>query len=710
MALYLAAGALLVLVAVWVLWADPKQPLNRTLGFLLLLFAGSTVALGRLHGAGEPLARAGFLEVIYWYEVPALFLFALFLDQFFFDQPRTRDRRFVLAGVAAVVVTMLAVLAWRPGWYTTKPPGEPPFGMPWGWLYGLGYHSLWAATIVLAGRTTGDRAGTPLGRKKAALVGLAFCILAGHTVGKFLGRLALDGPGTWMSPPNAGLIATAIAIAYALPRLPAPFEGRARGGLVAVMVLPVLAGIYGRFAGTLDVLDMPAVLPGNPRPIVLTLFALVLGVAVVRFGLAGFRANARRELARSTGWTLLLVGGGLLVGLSLFTYGTGPRGLGLAVVGMMAPIAAAFTPLRRLPERFVDGLLLEPDDAEVMRERVRIYRSALEEALGSDGQLREGTETVLANLRAELDLTERDHAVLVSLIEPADPESTDHPLLGRYLVDEKIGAGTHGRAYRAKDTVVGRTVVLKRLHLTEPTRDKLRDEMHALAELDHPHIVTLYTAEVVGDELVLVLEHLDGGTLADRLDQAPLPIEDALGTTLALLDALAAVHEAGIAHGDVAPGNLFFSTDGTAKLGDFGAARRLEPDETEDGTRPLTEATLTTMAPEQVRGQPATPATDVYAAAALAYRMLTGQPPLPLEGRSRPQAMTAILEAPPRLPHARVPDALEPVLRTALARDPADRYEDAAALRDALEAAIDGLQAGAGRTATSSTDETPRPV
>lgn len=678
--LYLAAGFLLVLLAVWILWANPESRENQALGLLLLLLAGSTVALGRMHAASTPEARRTFLHVIFWYEVPGILVFALFLDRFFFGGDRSRPRALALGAAGALVAGLLAVLALRPSWYTAADGSTSPLGFPVGNVYGATYYLLWGVTVLLAARAVG-RAETALARKQAALVGVAFALLAGHTGGSLLVNLPSEG---WTTLPRWGAVAALAAVFLAAPRLVRAFRGRAALATASLLAGGLLLGAY-EATGDMLALRESGLLPGNTRVLALVAFAGVLAVAVVRFGLAGVRTDARDVLARRTGLTALLVGVGALVAGGLYRWGVAPEGLAAAAAGVLVPVGLAFTPARRLPRALVDRLLIDPGDPTVLRERVRIYRSTLEEAMDADGELDASARTVLAELRAELGLTERDHAVLCSLVTPEeDEEDTERPWLGRYLVEEPLGRGAHGRVYRATDTVVGRTVVLKRLPVDAEASDRLEAEMRALADLDHENVVTLYTAELVDDELFLVLEDCSAGTLADRLEEGPLAVDEAVDVTQAVLDALGAVHAAGLVHGDVKPANVFGKPDGTVKLGDFGAT--LAAGVPEAG-RPT--GTLATMAPERLEGAPPAPACDVYAAGCVLYRALTGQHPLGLDGEASGAAAAAIRRRAPRLDHEVVPDELRPVLERALAKDPAERFASAEDFREALTGAVE---------------------
>jgi serine/threonine protein kinase len=214
-------------------------------------------------------------------------------------------------------------------------------------------------------------------------------------------------------------------------------------------------------------------------------------------------------------------------------------------------------------------------------------------------------------------------------------------------------------------------------------------EARIAGQLNHPRIVAVYEVERHGEDHYVVMEHLPGGSLHDRLG-APLPPAEALRIGRDVLDALAAAHARGVVHRDVKPANILFGPAGEAKLADFGIAQfaDADPERTIGGLpAPTTsgEGTLAYMSPEQARGGPVDARSDVYAAGAVLFRMLTGKRHVELRGLDELAARAAIAEAQPRdLPKA--PPGIEGVLRRALANRPEERYPSARAFADALDA------------------------
>jgi len=330
------------------------------------------------------------------------------------------------------------VLALRPGWYTANRAPASPLGFPVGDVYGASDYVLWGATALLAARAPLD-ADTVLQRKRLALVGVAFGILAGHTGGQWFTNLATPGPDKlpWYA---AGLGLAALAVAT--PRLVDAFENRNRRLVAGALALSLLLGTYRNAAGWLTRTGVALPRP-NLRPFALTLFAFVLGLAVVRFGLAGVRRNAGDVLARCTGFALAIKGIGALAATGLEAFGLGPVGFAVVAATLIVPAGLALTRARRVPQRIADWVTLDPENPDVLREWIRIHEAALDEARDRDAT-DERTHELLAELRAELGLTERDHELLIAKRD--DEESDDREIwLGHYHVDREIEAGANGR-------------------------------------------------------------------------------------------------------------------------------------------------------------------------------------------------------------------------------------------------------------------------
>ncbi|MBS2966225.1 serine/threonine protein kinase [Actinocrinis puniceicyclus] len=253
----------------------------------------------------------------------------------------------------------------------------------------------------------------------------------------------------------------------------------------------------------------------------------------------------------------------------------------------------------------------------------------------------------------------------------------DGLIVGRYRLLGPLGAGASATVWAAVDETLGRQVALKLLSgptaFDDADRDQLRTEARALASLAHPRIIVVFDyLEAPGLDRsvqpVLVTELLEGRDLAARLEEGPLPWPTALGVCGQLAEALAAAHAAGIVHRDVAPANVMLTVGGV-KLLDFGIAQgpadRRDPDAMAVGT-PVT------MAPEQLRGHPALPASDMYALGCTLYWCLTGRPPFPNKDVAGLGA-AHLRKAPPPLGINGLPVGVESFYLACLAKNPAAR-------------------------------------
>ena len=266
--------------------------------------------------------------------------------------------------------------------------------------------------------------------------------------------------------------------------------------------------------------------------------------------------------------------------------------------------------------------------------------------------------------------------------------------LGPYEIDRLLGAGGMGAVYKARDTRLHRTVAVKVLapELASDAAFKARFEREArtISALNHPHICVLHDIGAHDDVDYLVFEHLEGQTLAERLqqDSRGLKLADALRIAVGVADALDAAHRHGIIHRDVKPGNIML-TAGGPKLLDFGLAK--QPDGgraaamTSLATRPGTSTaqgtivgTLQYMAPEQIQAQPVDARTDIFSLGAVLYEMVTGRKAF--EAQSQASLIAKILETDPPTVSSLAPaspPALEHVVRRCLAKAPEDRWQTA---------------------------------
>jgi eukaryotic-like serine/threonine-protein kinase len=288
--------------------------------------------------------------------------------------------------------------------------------------------------------------------------------------------------------------------------------------------------------------------------------------------------------------------------------------------------------------------------------------------------------------------------------------------LGPYEILSPIGAGGMGEVYKARDTRLERTVAVKVLpaHLTsnEELRQRFEREAKAISQISHPHICALYDVGREGEADYLVMEYLEGETLAARLDKGALPSEQLLRYGIEIADALDKAHRQGIVHRDLKPGNVMLTKSGV-KLLDFGLAK-FQAEAREESlsgvsrlatkaqeSTPLTErgtvlGTFQYMAPEQLEGGEADARSDIFAFGAVLYEMATGRKAFTgktqasLAGSILRDDPTSVTEIAPMLP-----PALNRVIKTCLAKDPEDRFQTAHDVKLQLQwIAEGGSQAG----------------
>jgi eukaryotic-like serine/threonine-protein kinase len=271
--------------------------------------------------------------------------------------------------------------------------------------------------------------------------------------------------------------------------------------------------------------------------------------------------------------------------------------------------------------------------------------------------------------------------------------------LGPYEIVLQVGAGGMGEVYSARDTRLDRIVAIKVLpsHRSDEVdaRDRFEREGRAIAALNHPHICQLYDVGTQGPIHYLVLEFLQGETLADRLVRGPFPLNELLRYAQEVTDALDTAHRRGIIHRDLKPGNIFLTTHGESKVLDFGLAKLI--DEAAQGAPTVTRAspvtvagtavgTVAYMSPEQARGETLDERTDIFSLGAVLYEMATGRPAF--QGKTSAVIFKAILDETPIAVTQRnpiLPERLNEIVDKALEKDRNLRYQSAADLRSDLQ-------------------------
>jgi len=281
--------------------------------------------------------------------------------------------------------------------------------------------------------------------------------------------------------------------------------------------------------------------------------------------------------------------------------------------------------------------------------------------------------------------------------------------IGDYEILSILGVGGMGKVYKVRNVISDRVeamkILLPDLSSNQGLADRFLREIRLLAALNHPNIAALRTALTHENQLVMVMEFVEGETLANRLARAPLSTAEAVNYGDQVLSALSYAHKQNIIHRDIKPANMMLTPEGVVKLMDFGIARS-----STDGSLTSTGTTLGSlnyMPPEQVRGEAADARSDIYSFGVSLYEMLTGK--LPFRGDSQYSLMTAHLNQEPPAPitlRSDLPPELNEIILMSIAKDPVNRFQSADAFRAALKSVPVSALPAAGTTVTP----TPRPT
>jgi eukaryotic-like serine/threonine-protein kinase len=348
-------------------------------------------------------------------------------------------------------------------------------------------------------------------------------------------------------------------------------------------------------------------------------------------------------------------------------------------------------------------------EAAVLREPAE-REAYLREACEGDADLRQQVEALLVDVERPALIDSPVGEAVVELLGD-DSAVVIGKRLGPYQVDSLLGVGGMGEVYRATDIVLSRQVAIKFLPAevaTDPERvARFRREARILASLNHPNIAAIYGVETLdgehGSASGLVLELVEGPTLADKLTAGAMPLDEALTVARQIADALDAAHQLGIIHRDLKPANIKVRADGTVKVLDFGLARvaenvdggslttRRSPADSPTITSPAMTAagiilgTAAYMSPEQAKGKPADKRSDIWAFGCVLYEMLTGR--RAFEGEDVSDTLASVLRGEPNwtaLPKD-LPPSVSALLRGCLTKDRQRRVSDVSTVRFVLQ-------------------------
>jgi serine/threonine protein kinase len=345
---------------------------------------------------------------------------------------------------------------------------------------------------------------------------------------------------------------------------------------------------------------------------------------------------------------------------------------------------------RNRPYRLNDRDTMSPEQWARIKD---VFNAALEqergarpafiaEASAGDEAVRSEVERLLAAQRESSDFIE----------QPAAATLLSGRVIGHYKIERLLGSGGMGHVYSARDTELGRDVALKVASLDgEDAQARLRREAQHASRLSHPHICHIYDVERADGELFVVMELIQGQSLSDVLQEAPLSIANARRYGMEIADALAHAHEHGVTHRDLKSTNVMITPKRGAKVLDFGLARLLDShqiDALSQSQRSLTgegmiAGTLPYMAPELLRGQRGDQRSDIWALGVLLYEMVSGR--RPFTGATGFEVSAGILHQEPEALPSHVPAPLRAIIQRCLEKNPRNRYQQAADVQIALD-------------------------
>ena len=318
-----------------------------------------------------------------------------------------------------------------------------------------------------------------------------------------------------------------------------------------------------------------------------------------------------------------------------------------------------------------------------LRQNPEERRKFVRRACGTNKTLLADVESLLASLdSAESFMEQPAIAGIAGQMLSEDPQFSKGQFLNHYEIIRQIGAGGMGDVYLAQDTKLARRVALKILRENllsdKHANRRLLREAQAAALLEHPNICAIYEISETDDCSFIVMQYVEGETLANRLFEKPLRTEESLDLAIQIADALSEAHARGIIHRDIKPANIIVNQKRQAKVLDFGLAKIVEAEEKHESENSLPSSgsvmgTVPYMSPEQLCGKKLDARTDIFSFGALFFEMMTGRQAF--AGESDAERISAILKDQPAF--GEIPQILQPIVRKCLMKSTAERYQTA---------------------------------
>lgn len=707
----LAVSALVALVTLGVagvvLAADPKRGSNLWLAFFLLLISGNFLAQAAVKtvdvlvadGAVDA-ARGAALHAA-WESAGVVFLVLdplalVYFASLFPRRSGVAERPWGVAGMGAVALLFLA--AEIPGRRLSAPADalDAPRILLFAWLAACYLYASWRIVRNLLTEPSTVMAD------QVRVVGLGVLVAAVPRVALLPSDLAPSmqvlvagavGPGGLRLLDLGLRVLLLTACWIALRRTVATSGAVAERRREAAGMLRVVGLVFLVFAALWTVERllrayhegvaplpeaagvMEALSRGMPFAVRWFVFSAAIVYGVVRYQAFAVHADALTWV----GGACVTAVAAVVVGLTASTAGPWAAAV-LAAVVVGAAFAGAGGVTRLRADRAASAGFLHERGLEV-------YRAMLAAAL-AEGPLTPERKEHLARARGRLGVGAREHDMLLAFAELEESGGARQEVLGRYVLLKRLGAGGSAVVHLAHDRETERLVVVKRIREewagTRGALDAALRELEVARRVSHPRVVAVHDMVRTDDGAIVVMEYVEGGSLADLLArEGRLPSARVAALADDILAGLEAVHEGGVVHGDLKPGNVLLDAEGRVKLADFGAARSAAMDRTlVRGT--AAPGTVLYMSPEQARGERPTALSDVYAVGALAYEALTGLPHA--GGGQGPYDALRRIVAPAAGDRAPFPAGWETVLARALATAPEARFRSAHEMRAAVAA------------------------